>query len=125
MMLDQLARTEQHARAMLDAYVAGDESKILAISAGERDHALAHGYTVAEYDQEMQELLYDRNASWITAIEQLHADGGGFVAVGAMHLVGPRSVLDLLGRNGYRITRLAAEPHRKAAARESASPAPP
>jgi uncharacterized protein YbaP (TraB family) len=37
----------------------------------------------------------------------LHAAGGGFVAVGALHLVGPRSVLDVLAHRGYRVTRLA------------------
>jgi len=61
----------------------------------------------AEYDREMDDLLYGRNASWIAPIEQLHAAGGGFVAVGALHLLGPRSVLDLLAHRGYRVTRVA------------------
>jgi uncharacterized protein YbaP (TraB family) len=91
---------------MLDAYVTGDEHKILALGDEERGDALRHGYTAAEYDQEMNDLLYDRNASWIAALEQLHADGGGFVAVGALLLLGPRSVLDLLAHKGYRVTRI-------------------
>jgi len=107
MMLDELPEGEQHTRAMLDAYVAGDERKILALADDERGDALRHGYTAAEYDREISELLYERNASWIAALEQLHAGGGGFVAVGALHLVGPRSVLDLLAHQGYRVTRLA------------------
>jgi uncharacterized protein YbaP (TraB family) len=107
MLLDELPGTEQHARAMLDAYVAGDEQKIVAISDSEKADALHHGYTAAEYDQEMNEMLYQRNASWIDALEQLHTGGGGFVAVGAMHLVGPRSVLALLAGKGYRVTRVA------------------
>jgi uncharacterized protein YbaP (TraB family) len=107
MMLDELPENERRARAMLDAYVEGNAQTIAAISDGEKDAALQHGYTAAEYDQEMNELLYDRNASWIDAIEKLHASGGAFVAVGAMHLVGPRSVLDLLAHKGYRVTRLA------------------
>jgi len=107
MLLDELPGSEQHARAMLDAYVAGDEQKIVAINDSERDDALHHGYTAAEYDQGMNEMLYQRNASWIDALEQLHAGGGGFVAVGAMHLVGPRSVLALLAGKGYRVTRVA------------------
>jgi uncharacterized protein YbaP (TraB family) len=107
MMLDELPEAEQHARAMLDAYVAGDEGQIRALAEDERSDALRHGYTAAEYDSEMTELLYDRNASWIAALEQLHAAGGGFVAVGALHLVGPRSVLDVLAHRGYRVTRLA------------------
>jgi len=105
MMLDQ-TDTEQHAQATLNAYVTGDETKFLAISEGERDDALHHGYTATEYDHEMDELLYDRNASWIDEIEHLHTAGGGFIAVGALHLLGPRSVLELLRERGYRITRL-------------------
>ena len=42
-----------------------------------------------------------------SAIEGVHTEGGGFIAVGALHLVGPHSVLDLLGQKGYRVTRLA------------------
>jgi len=107
MLLDELPQSEGHARAMLDAYVAGDEQQIVAISDSEKADALHHGYTAAEYDEEMNEMLYHRNASWIDALEKLHAEGGGFVAVGALHLIGPRSVLDLLAHRGYRVTRVA------------------
>lgn len=106
MMLDELPEGEQHSKEMLAAYIEGDEKKIVAISDSEKDDAIKHGYTAAEYDQEMNEMLYNRNASWIDALEKLHADGGGFVAVGAMHLLGKRSVLDLLARKGYKVTRI-------------------
>ncbi|HET7506221.1 MAG TPA: TraB/GumN family protein [Kofleriaceae bacterium] len=106
MMLDELPQEEQHARAMLDAYVDGDEARLVELGDREKQEALRHGYTAAEYDQEMSEMLYDRNASWLDALEKLHAAGGGFVAVGALHLVGPRSVLALLAGKGYRVTRL-------------------
>jgi uncharacterized protein YbaP (TraB family) len=107
MMLDELPSSEERVRTMLAAYTAGDERQVLAITDREKADALQHGYTAREYDQEMEELLYARNASWIDAIDRLHAGGGGFVAVGALHLVGPRSVLDLLAHKGYRVTRLA------------------
>ena len=106
MMLDDVPANEQHARAMLAAYVAGDDRKILALGDDERAEALRHGYTAPEYDREMEELLYGRNASWIAAIEKLHDGGGGFVAVGALHLVGPRSVLDLLAQRSYHVARV-------------------
>ncbi|MGH2899317.1 MAG: TraB/GumN family protein, partial [Solirubrobacteraceae bacterium] len=109
MMLDELPENERRARAMLDAYAQGDDRTIVAISDGEKDAALQHGYNTAEYDQEMNEVLYDRNASWIDAIDRMHATGGAFVAVGAMHLVGPRSVLELLAHKGYQVTRVAAD----------------
>jgi uncharacterized protein YbaP (TraB family) len=105
-MLDESATAPAHARALLDAYVTGDERAMLALTDSERSDALQHGYTAAEYDREMADLLYDRNAAWLPSIEQLHAAGGGFVAVGALHLIGPRSVLDLLAHHGYRVTRL-------------------
>ena len=91
---------------LLDAYVAGDADKMQALSDAERDTALKHGYTEAEYNAEMDDLLFKRNASWIDEIDKLTHDGGGFVAVGAMHLLGKRSVLDLLAQRGYKVTRI-------------------
>ena len=106
MMLDDLPDGERRLQAMVAAYRAGDERTLLAINDEERADALQHGYTAGEYDQEMTDLLYDRNASWIDALERLHAAGGGFVAVGALHLLGPRSVLVLLAERGFRVTRV-------------------
>lgn len=107
MILDVLPEADERAKAMLGAYVDGDEHELLAINDREKDEALRHGYTAGEYEQEMNEVLYDRNASWIEPIEQLHATGGGFVAVGALHLIGPRSVLALLAQKGYEVRRVA------------------
>ena len=72
----------------------------------QRAHSLAHGYTAKEYDESMEDMLYSRNAAWIAPIEKLHAEGGGFIAVGAMHLVGPKNVLELLANRGYAIARV-------------------
>lgn len=105
LMLDQLSAAERRTVQMVSAYRAGDEAALLAITADEKAEALQHGYSAAEYDQEMADLLYGRNAAWITELERLHAAGGAFVAVGALHLVGPGSVLDLLAQRGYRVTR--------------------
>ena len=105
-MLDDVPASEQHSKDMLAAYVAGDEARIQALADSEREDFKKTGRTDAEYDQQMEDLLYARNASWVPEIEALHAAGGGFVAVGAMHLIGPRSVLDLLRQRGYNVTRL-------------------
>jgi uncharacterized protein YbaP (TraB family) len=105
-MLDDLELGQQRAKDMLAAYVAGDDHKLLALADSERDEWLKRGHDPAEYEREMDEMLYDRNASWIAPIEKLHAAGGGFVATGALHLVGKRSVLDLLAAKGYKVTRL-------------------
>jgi uncharacterized protein YbaP (TraB family) len=105
-MLDDLPGGEARAKAMFEAYVSGDENQILKISEEERADFLKHGRTEKEYDEQMEDLLYGRNASWIPTIEQINADGPAFIAVGAMHLVGKKSVLDLLQQKGYKVTRI-------------------
>lgn len=105
-MIDDLGEGEKHSKEMLAAYIAGDEAKLVSLSDQERDDFKRHGRTDKEYDEQMDDLLYKRNASWIEPIEKLHADGGGFIAVGAMHLIGKRSVLELLRQKGYTITRV-------------------
>jgi uncharacterized protein YbaP (TraB family) len=105
-MLDDLPGLEKRTRAMHDAYISGDDGQIVKIA--EEEHALwlAKGRSEQEYGEQMEDLLYKRNASWIAPIQKLHAAGGGFIAVGALHLVGPRSVLELLEKKGYKVTRL-------------------
>jgi uncharacterized protein YbaP (TraB family) len=106
MMIDDPDGTLDSTKKLLAAYVAGDAAAMLAINDEGKRQALAHGYTAAEYDAAQEDMVYRRNAAWITPIEQLHAQGGGFLAVGALHLIGPRSVLDLLSQRGYKITRM-------------------
>ena len=106
-MLDDIAASDQHTQDMLAAYLAGDEAKMIKLSDDEKIDALKHGYTAKEFDESMQDMLYGRNAAWIAGIEKMHAAGGGFIAVGAMHLVGPKNVLELLAKKGYKITRVA------------------
>ncbi|HTL37691.1 MAG TPA: TraB/GumN family protein [Kofleriaceae bacterium] len=103
-MLDELDVGEQRAKDMLAAYIAGDGDRIEAISDEERADFIRHGRTEKEYDEQMEDILYKRNASWIPTLETIH--GGAFIAVGAMHLVGKRSVLELLEQKGYKVTRL-------------------
>ena len=106
-MLDDIAGSEQHTKDMLAAYLAGDEAKMIKLSDDEKIDALKHGYTAKEFDESMQDMLYSRNAAWIPGIEKMHAAGGGFIAVGAMHLVGPNNVLELLAKKGYKVSRVA------------------
>ncbi len=46
-------------------------------------------------------LLNDRNQRWVEALLPELQKGGIFVAVGALHLPGPRGVLELLAQKGY------------------------
>jgi uncharacterized protein len=60
-----------------------------------------------EYPDLYRPLTVDRNRKWIAQIEQL-LDGRDdyLVVVGALHLVGTDSVIDLLSRKGYKIKQL-------------------
>jgi uncharacterized protein len=57
---------------------------------------------------EMRAILLDRrNANWSRWIEnRLKQPGTTMIAVGAGHLAGSGSVLELLKRDGYRVTRV-------------------
>ncbi|MCX5747488.1 MAG: TraB/GumN family protein [Proteobacteria bacterium] len=107
MMLDHLPDTQQATKDLLKAYLAGDDTKIVQLGEDERKAAKESGFTDAEFDEQMKDLLFDRNASWIDKIEAVHARNNAFIAVGAMHLLGPKSVLALLAAKGYKVTRLA------------------
>jgi uncharacterized protein len=105
-MLDDVPDTTARTKQLLAAYVSGDERAIQRVTDDEHAAAFKHGHTEAEVRDEMTDLLFRRNASWIPLIERMHANGGGFVAVGTLHLVGTGSVVDLLQQRGYKVTRL-------------------
>jgi uncharacterized protein len=48
----------------------------------------------------------ERNVRMVERMTDRLAEGGGFIAVGALHLPGERGILNLLARRGYRISRV-------------------
>lgn len=61
----------------------------------------------AEDAAETQRVLLDRNKNWLPTIERLLRDNReDLIVVGAAHLAGPGSVLDLLAQAGYTVTRI-------------------
>jgi uncharacterized protein YbaP (TraB family) len=51
-------------------------------------------------------LLLDRNKAWITRIEELaRGDKNALVVVGAGHLAGSQSVIELLQKNGWKVVQ--------------------
>jgi uncharacterized protein YbaP (TraB family) len=82
---------------MLSAWVHGDVNAI----------ARSFNRDLAASPELRQALLKTRNANWKTWIEQrMSRPGAVMVAVGAGHLAGRDSVIDLLQRDGYRVRRL-------------------
>ena len=106
MMLDHHAESLQATQQMVAAYLTGDGDLIVKLGDDERTIAKQSGFTDAEIDAENEDMLVARNASWIDELEKLHAQNNGFVAVGAMHLLGKQSVLELLAARGFKVTRV-------------------
>ncbi len=59
----------------------------------------------AALDRFLDRLLRTRSQAWVATLERVAAEGGAFVAVGALHLTGPGNVLELLRARGFEITR--------------------
>jgi uncharacterized protein YbaP (TraB family) len=52
-------------------------------------------------------LVTKRNTAWVPQLERMLTDGRRYlVVVGALHLVGPDSVIELLEKRGHAIERL-------------------
>lgn len=56
--------------------------------------------------EEDNQLIYDRNATWVAEMPALMKDKPTFFAVGAAHLGGERGVLNLLKKAGYTVTEV-------------------
>ena len=60
-----------------------------------------------EFPQIHKKLLLDRNKEWTAKIEKQLAEGRNlFVVVGTAHLIGKDSVVDLLGKKGFKVQQL-------------------
>lgn len=95
--IDQSPESKAEFDQMLNSWAKGDVKGI----ARSFNHDLA-GSPALE-----QALLKTRNANWSKWIEQRMAQPGAImIAVGAGHLAGKDSVIDLLKRDGYRVKRL-------------------
>jgi hypothetical protein len=87
----------QQVGGMLRAWTRGDVPGI----------AVTFNRDLSESPEIKQALLVRRNANWAHWIEQrLARPGQIFIAVGAGHLAGPDSVIELLKRDGYRVRRV-------------------
>ena len=102
---------------LISAWRTGDEAAL-----HERMHRSFRDFPDLE-----KTLLTDRNTAWIPALEKmLQGDQATFVMVGSGHLCGPGSVVDLLGKKGYKPVRLlpADQPAGAVESKPDAAPAP-
>ena len=103
MLRDALGQDDGSLATLVDAWEAGDEDALAAI--------VARG--IGRTSTMRRLFLTDRNARWVPQIEAMlvREDSAGhpedvFVVVGAGHLVGPGSVVEMLRGLGYTVERL-------------------
>lgn len=88
-------------RALVSAWLAGDARALERLAAVSLDENPRSGPWM------QQKLFVERNYRMAERIERLLADGQSpFVAVGALHLVGPNGLPALLAARGYRVVNL-------------------
>ena len=84
---------------MVTAWEKGDVAKIAELENGELK---------TKHPDEYQTLVVDRNTKWAATLDGLLKDpttGDVFVAVGAAHLAGDDSVVEMLKKDGWKVTR--------------------
>jgi uncharacterized protein YbaP (TraB family) len=79
---------------LVDSWKSGNADKL---------HALLHK-SFKDYPNLNDRLLIQRNLKWVSEVEQaIRQNKNVLFVVGAGHLVGPESVVELLRKNGYKV----------------------
>jgi uncharacterized protein YbaP (TraB family) len=98
-LVDSLEETgdQQELRELTEAWRRGDLSALEA--------ELKQG--MDDLPELFQQIVLQRNRNWLPSIEQMLADPSRdyLVVTGALHMVGPQGLVELLRARGYRITR--------------------
>ena len=108
LLLTSAAREHQSVIAMLrtliERYLAEDLDGILALQ-DPLDETTPEAVRAAQRAL-MERVLFGRNPGMAARAAPLIDAGGAFIALGALHLHGPRGVLAALEKRGYRVTRV-------------------
>lgn len=107
--VDSRRELQADAMAKLSHYCSGADGPP-GPSAKERQDMLAGGYSEAEVDLLVEELLFARNRAWLPQLEPMLAGGGAFIAVGVDHLSGPRGIIAMLRARGHILAPVDARP---------------
>jgi len=92
--LTDLQMTDQLSGEMEKAWKTGDDAKLASLIA----------MSFADYPRQLERLVLQRNRNWLPVLEKiLQREPATLVVVGAGHLVGPNSLVDLLRRQGYAV----------------------
>ena len=92
--LQELDTTQVKVIEMINAWKSGDSDKLASMVKVEFEG----------YPEIYARMLVERNLEWVKHIEDLSGqDGNSFVVVGAAHLVGDDSILELLKKKGFAV----------------------
>jgi uncharacterized protein len=97
--LTELDKSSAEMNDLVQAWEHGDVEKI-----GKMDN----DELATKYPAEYKRLVVDRNTKWTTTLDGLLKDpatGNVFVIVGAAHLAGPDSVVNMLQKDGWTVER--------------------
>ena len=105
--LEDFANTTQQMEQLVNAWRCGDHAALAEVLFSTRDtKAALSAADQAAIDQLMYRMFDERNAGMANRIREYLNSGKGdyFVVVGAGHLLGEGSVVDLLQQQGYQVT---------------------
>ena len=105
--MHQFANTTQQMEQLVNAWRCGDHAALAEVLFSTRDtKAALSAADQAAIDQLMYRMFDERNAGMENRIREYLNSGKGdyFVVVGAGHLLGEGSVVDLLQQQGYQVT---------------------
>jgi uncharacterized protein YbaP (TraB family) len=95
--LQEISGFKKDLQGIIDAWKTGDTQAL--------DKFMLEA--MRDYPQLHKKLLIDRNKQWVDKLQKLHASGKTvLVVVGAAHLVGKDSVVDLLNARGLKARQL-------------------
>jgi uncharacterized protein len=96
MTLDESAQLDRELTELVRAWQSGDAEKLARLLSTEYE----------QFPDLYKRLTVDRNRAWAGRLAGLLDDRDDYlVVVGALHLVGPESVVDLLRKRGYIVTQ--------------------
>jgi uncharacterized protein YbaP (TraB family) len=96
MTLEESTQLDAQVDALVGAWQAGDTDALARMLTEEFD----------DFPELYRPLTEDRNRAWVEQLDDLLDDRDDYlVVVGALHLVGRNSVVDLLRQRGYTVTR--------------------
>ena len=97
------AEIPQRAERMLAAYLRGD---LAGIVKAHEEHDARFAYLAPHQAVLTKRVLHDRNVVMVHRMQRGLRGGGSFVAIGALHLHGPKGVPALLEKAGYQLARV-------------------